>query len=540
VSIASGRLARHWPLVPILAAGAALRWWSPGRIALWRDEAQYVAVASLPDPSAIVSFLYRHESHPPLYYLVGHAGRALSGTVEAPMGILSLAASLGAIVLVYLIAGAAFSRTAAAIAAAGTALSIPLALYSVQLRPYALLSVLLLLSHAGLWRYWTQRSPGWLLVWAVASVAALYTHYLSLLVLAAQLLVACWLQWRGPALPRPDRLRLGLHVVAVAVACVPALWLLSHQATATAYPALRPLRIEGPPLLLAGLSMSFPFEIFLPVLLGLAALVGLLRGRRPMVLDGARALLVAPAPIFLFLALVATYRSQFLTPHVLLVIVPFSMLLFGGYVTSLFAVGRRWPAALCFEAGLCLAVLSAFGAVGYTKTTVDLVARCVAAEAHATDLLLLAPGVIGVSFNRYFDKANSQINYPYPGKIAIYPFDRDFDQVAAPAALQMALDSVHAAYSAGRRVWFIADGRWLRPDQMAPTIVSRDSFGGIGQADRARVNRLDRYLRWLYGKPVREVAVGRGGPGPEHFAAWLFERLDSTATETAAGMVAVP
>jgi hypothetical protein len=532
VTVLPGGLRRHWPLVPLLAAGALLRWHSAGRIALWRDEAQYVAIASLPSVEAIFSFLYRHESHPPLYYVAGHAGRALVGSVDGSMGVLSFLASSGAIVLVYAIAAAVFSRGAAVIAAAGTALSVPLLLYSVQLRPYALLSLLLLASHAALWRYWTARSSRWLAVWAVASAAALYTHYLSVLVMAGQLLVVGWLQWRGPALDGRDLRRLAGYGLALFAACLPAFWLLAHQATETAYPALRPLRLEGPPLLLLGLSMSFPFEVFLPILIGLAVLAGLAGGRRPGVIVDARALLAAPAPLFLLLALLATYRSQFLTPHVLLVIVPFSMLLFGGHVASQFAAGRRWRAAAWFEGGLCLALLSCFGAVGYSKTTVDLVAASVAAEARPSDLLLLAPGVVGVSFNRYFRGANSQINYPYAGRLELYPFDHDFDHVVDPTAFAGVLDSVHAAHAAGRRVWFVADGRWLRPDQPAPTTIPRDSFGGIGQADRARANRLDRYLRWMYGKPVVEFALGRGGPGPEHFAAWLFERPDSAASGT--------
>jgi hypothetical protein len=530
-------LATYWPLGLIVVVGAFLRWFSAGRIALWRDEAQYVAIARLPDFGAITRFLYENESHPPLFYYLGRAAQALFGEVEAPMSAFSLACSIAAIFLVHHIASAAFSRGAGILAAAGTALSIPLTVYSVQLRPYAFLSVLFLISHAALWRYWTGRSRGALLTWAGAGVLAIYTHYVTVLVLAGQALVIGWLLWRSP-LGRRDARALILAAAGAFVLSLPAVWLLAHQAQTTSYPGLRPLQLLGPPRILLGMALNFPFEVGLPLILGAALLIGFRRGPSAgdSLLTNAKLILLAPVPLFLLFATIATYRSQFLTPHVVLSIVPLGCILFGGYVAQRHAEGSRWGAAAWFEGGLVLATLTAMGGFGYSKTTIDLVAKAVAAEAEPSDLLFLSPGVVGASFNRYYLEPNSQVNYPYAGRLELYPFAHDFDRVASTEAFQMGLDSIHAAYRAGRRVWFIADARWLRADLPAPTVLSRDSFGGIGQADRARVNRFDRYLRWLYGRPVMQVGAKHHGSGPEAFSAWLFARADSALDPATQGI----
>ena len=526
----AAELAAYWPLGLILVAGGLLRWLSAGRIALWRDEAQYVAVAGLPDLGAITRFLYENESHPPFFYYLGRVAQALFGEVEAPMSAFSLACSIASIIIVYHVAGSAFSRGAGLLAAAGTGLSIPLTVYSVQLRPYAFLSVLFLISHAALWRFWTGRSRVALLTWAGSGVLALYTHYVSVLVLAGQALVIGWLLWRSPLGRQEMRALLGVVLLAVLLS-LPAVWLLGHQAETTSYPGLRPLQILGPPRLLLAMSLNFPFELALPLLVAAAMLIRAFLRRSDgstHLLDAPRAILILPMPLFLALATLATYRSQFLTPHVVLSTVPLGAVMVGWWIASLHAGGSRWGFGVWLEIMVAFCVLSGISALGYTKTTIDLVAAGVSAEAEESDLLFLSPGVVGASFNRYYNRANSQFNYPYPHRLVLYPFAHDFDRVSSPAALRVALDSIEGAYRAGRRTWLIADVRWLRADYPAPQVLSRDSFGGIGQADRARANLFDRHVRKLYGDPVLQLGATEQGSGPEAFAAWLFVRADST------------
>jgi hypothetical protein len=516
-------------LAIIVVAGGALRLLSPTRLSLWRDEAQYVAVASLPDPGAILSFLYHHESHPPLFYLLGYAGGKLSGSVEASVGALVLVASVLTIVAVYWLTASAFSRLGGLIASAGTAFSVPLVLHSVQARPYALLALLFVASTAGLWLFWSRRSRRGLIGWVLASLAALYTHHVAVLLMAGQVLIVAWMLVRRSFPEGGQRRDLVRASSVVALGWLPGAWLLVHQMATSGYPAQRPIEFDGPPRMFLHVAMGYPFELLLPMIVAAAlCVVRFHRARLPrpssarVVQPDARVLLLGAAPCFLLLTVIGTYRSQLLTPHVMLASVPLGMVLFGGHVASLVEHGHRWRAAIWLEVGVVLATLSLLFQIGYAESSVQPVAEGISAEAGSSDLLLLSPGVFGASFNRYFAGSNSQINFPYEGKVMMYPFDGDFDKLADPVRFRRALDSLYLARQSGRRVWLISDARWIRPYVSAPDELSRDSLGGLGQADRARANRFYRYLRWLYGPPVLTYATTTTGPGPEHAAAWLF------------------
>src|SRR5688572_351386 len=128
----------------ILLAAGLLRWFSSGRVGLWRDEAQFMEIARLPNAGAVVAFLLEHESHPPFYYMLGHVAGKVFGSVQSPMAMLAIAASLLSVYLVYALGVRALTRPAAIMASAATAVSAALIVFSVQLRPYALLTALAL------------------------------------------------------------------------------------------------------------------------------------------------------------------------------------------------------------------------------------------------------------------------------------------------------------------------------------------------------------------------------------------------------------
>jgi hypothetical protein len=506
------------------AAGGALRLLSPSRLALWRDEAQYTAVASLPDPAAILAFLYRHESHPPLFYLLGHAAYRVFGSVEAPMEVLVLLASVSAIPLVYHAAASASSRVAGCIAAVATAFSVPLMLTSVQLRPYSLLTALLLVSCYGLWRFIAAGQRGVLVAWAAATTAALYTHYMAILVVATQAVLVWWYFLRDRRMWMESQRPLVVGASAVALAWIPGAIMFAHQLKTAGYPVHRPIVWNGPWTALLRLMLDFPFELLLPALLSAAGAIALLRGSGASGERGrAQIIMGGMLPVFLVLAAIASYRSAFLVPQVLIAMAPFGFIHFGSKVASLLENARTWQALVWLEGGVALACLSFLFSFGFSDTTADIVARGIAAEANDDDLIVLSPGAAGVSFNRTFDGPNSQINFPYSTAITLYPFDHDFVAIASPEALREVRDSMRSAFEAGRRVWFVSDWGWINDYAPAPEFLKRDSVGGIGQADRARANLLFRQLRWLYGAPALRLGAAEAGRGPEHLAAWLFE-----------------
>lgn len=515
-------------LAPAIAVGAALRLLSPTRLALWRDEAQYVGIASMADPGSILAFLYHHESHPPLFYLLGHFLGAVGGGVEQAIGALSLAASITAIVATYWLATNAFSALAGVVAAMATALSVPLVLHSVQDRPYALLALLFLASTAGLWRYLATGSRPSLGLWLASSVVALYTHHSTVLLLTAQgvYLTVCALRGSTEA---PWRWREILGATAALVLLwIPGALLLVHQSRVTGYPALHPIQWDGPPRLFLRMMLEYPLEILLPTVLGAVAIAHFLRapfGQLSRLIPTAglaRGLLFAVAPGFLIFAMLGNYRSALLTPHVVLAVAPLGMVTVGGLVAELIERGRRWRAALLLESAIACATLGASFQAGFSETMAPEVAGIIDAEGMAGDLLVLSPGVMGTSFNRARTDSFSQIDFPFEGGVAVYPFDRDFERLADPVRWELALDSIHTAFRSGRRVWLISDARWIHPFVAAPARLSPDSLRGMGQADRARANGFYRYLRWLYGPPRAEYGTSAQGRGPELMAAWLF------------------
>ncbi len=525
-------LALCW--IAILAVATLLRWLSPGRIALWRDEGQFLAIASLPDVRSIVAFLYHHESHPPLYYLLGRGAMALFGSIEEPMAAASLFASLIAVAVVCIVGAKALSPTAGLIAGAAMALSMPLTILTVQLRPYGLLSLAILVSHSALWAFWSGRGDRWLNVWFCSTLVIPYLHHVSVLVLGGQAILVASVQLRGMPLDAERWSRFLRRAALLAVLSIPAAYLLASQSVTAAYPSPKPFAMLRPFTALAATALSLPLEVLLPLMIAFAWLTrSLVHSKAVAAFSGARSLLTAPFPVFLLLATLASYRSHFLAPHLLLTMAPLGMLLTGSWIANHAAEGHRWRAAVWGEGVLVGAALGFLFSAGFAKTNTDLVARSVATAARPDDLIVLVPGAAGASFNRFFHGSNSRIDYPMAGRTLLYQFDRDFSRVADPKALQAARDSVHAAFVGDRRVWLVTLSRWLSDRVPTPEILSADSFGGLGQADRSRANRLDRYLKWLYGAPVLVVSTDTTLPGYELLTARLYERKHGGAADLA-------
>lgn len=459
------------------------------------------------------------------------------GDVERAIGVLSLLASLLAVVAAYWLAASAFSNLAGSLAASGTAVSVPLVLHSVQHRPYALLALLFVVSTAGLWQYVSAGSRRGLGIWATSSLAALYTHHIAVLVMVAQGLYMAWCVISNRNDVPWSRRELAVSTGIVALLWLPgAMWLI-HQSRVAGYPAMHPVKWDGPPRLLIIMMLDYPLELLMPIVLAVAAvlhrLLGRLRHGRPP-LDGpalARGLLFVVAPGFLLLAMLGNYRSALLTPHVVLAVAPLGMVMLGGRIAELMQSGRRVGAALLLEGAIVAATLGAVFHIGFTETTAPEVAAIIDAEGGAGDLVVLSPGVMGASLNRLSSGVRSQIDFPFEGRIRVYPFDNDFDNLADPERWERALDSIYNAFSAQRRVWLVSDARWISSYVQTPAILSPDSLRGVGQADRVRANGFYRYLHSLYGPPVAEYGTSARGRGPELMAAWLFAPADEWGGE---------
>jgi Dolichyl-phosphate-mannose-protein mannosyltransferase len=153
------------------------------------------------------------EISPPLSFVLGWLSTRIDLTAEL-LRLPSLLAGTLTIPMVYLLGARTVGRAAGLLAAALTTLSPFMTYYSAEARGYAVmmffvvastLTMLIAVDRGG-WRWWAA--------YAAASLAAMYTHYTSVFVLAAQF---SWVIWAHPAARRPAL----LASVAAAVAYLP-------------------------------------------------------------------------------------------------------------------------------------------------------------------------------------------------------------------------------------------------------------------------------------------------------------------------------
>lgn len=186
----------HAIALVLAALAVALRSCSLGTQPLWFDEALTAHIAHAPNGLDFV------HNTPPLYHWLSRWWSHWFGI--GPAGLRSLSAVAGALFvwLSFQVARAAFGPRTAVIAALVALLS-PLHLYySQEARAYALLLDALLLAQWMLWRVVEGQGRGSWILLVLASVAALYTHYLAAIPLALGYLAA-WLpseaamRWRA-------------------------------------------------------------------------------------------------------------------------------------------------------------------------------------------------------------------------------------------------------------------------------------------------------------------------------------------------------
>ena len=180
------------------------------------DEAVTAGRVLLPNLFDTLHVVANSERSPPLYYLLAWVWSRPFGTGE--VGLRSLSALFG--ILTVLAAWLAGRRLASPrvglIAAALVALNPYLIWYSQQARSYALMVLLTSVSLACMAAALREPARRWLWLWALASAAALCSHYFALFVVVPEAVwIACKL---GPANPRVLKALGAVVLTAVALA----------------------------------------------------------------------------------------------------------------------------------------------------------------------------------------------------------------------------------------------------------------------------------------------------------------------------------
>lgn len=184
----------------ILALAGGLRLIGLDRMGFEIDEAYSVRLASL----GVVDMVKgtAADQHPPLYYLLLHLWMQAAG--QSPVAVRLLSALLGwlTVPLLYLV-GRRFGAQAGLLAAGLLAISPAHIWHSQIARMYALLVLLGTASTWLAWRWWAEGDQPRRRLWLYAGItlAALYTHYFALFLLALHTIAGAGLallqkQWR--------------------------------------------------------------------------------------------------------------------------------------------------------------------------------------------------------------------------------------------------------------------------------------------------------------------------------------------------------
>jgi mannosyltransferase len=174
-------------LITITLLGALLRCCCLGLHSLWYDEA-FTAWTAAQAPRDILWISLQDVVHPPLYYLLLHLATAGVGSSEFGLRLLSAAASLLGIPLLYQLGRRGWDRRTGLAAALLWACAPFVIWYAQEARMYALLTTLSLAAIICLERALPRGNRRWLLANALLNLAGLYLHYFHFFALLGQYL----------------------------------------------------------------------------------------------------------------------------------------------------------------------------------------------------------------------------------------------------------------------------------------------------------------------------------------------------------------
>jgi uncharacterized membrane protein len=417
----------------LMLAGLGLRFFHLGKESLWLDEAYSWHLAS-DDPLSILEGARGNRHTPPLYYLALHYWNAFGESEEA---LRSLSALLGVAVipLFYFLGRSLRDERAGLLAAAASALSPFLVYYGQEARGYTLLLFLVLVQSLFVRRFLLGAKARDGLLFAAASVLALYTHYYAVFLLAAWNVLVLFELRRRPK----DLARWLAFQALIAVAFLP--WVvrllgvgfgggqafrrfLFLQLPYTFFRfnvgyGLLPLTPDAKAAWSAFLVRNLPWLLAVFFLFGALVLRGARRlAREP---EAFRFLLV-PLVVPCLLAVAVSLRSNLISERYLLVSFPFYLLL---VVEGARGGGRgarvvRWGSALLVVAALGMHFFNPRAGKTEWREAAALVAR----NEAPGDAVLAIPSFVELPL-RYYHREGAPVHgVRAPEPFAREPFER--------------------------------------------------------------------------------------------------------------------
>jgi hypothetical protein len=540
--------ARHQTTI-ILAScmllGLMLRIALAGRSGLWRDEAQFLWIVRIPSLPAMLDFLWHHESHPPLFYVLMRAWLSLFSDSEAAA--LALPVLLGVILIpiVYRVGDRVFSHYTGLIAAILVTVSPLLARYSGMVRPYSLLPLLCLLSVYWLWDGLRGRGARPWVAHAIATLAMLVTHNWAWMVLAAEwIIVAGWFALRREPLEWTLVRSWAIAQLALLVVYSPWLPILLYQSRHAGYDAF-PLNPFVAFAYFAETVISLPVQAAVPVCMVLivtAAWRVAVRRATVVPKDGSRQLsllIFVGIPLLAFgVATLLSIKKFLLFPQCLTSIVPCVLLSIAYGIASLSNMPR--VVTLVFTSIYIVFLVKDLGEI---KSNAREVASVVAAQARPADLILITPVWYASPFNYYYTLDNPQSNYPHEERRGAIDYDDLRARLLDPEPMARVRARLAQAHGEGRRIWLVTAPYNLSDGYHARRVLSDKALGSdrlpdtlllptYGHVARVRAIQLQKQLDTLYGTPKTIVVSPDGREGPEMLDVLLYAEDDPTLQTT--------
>jgi mannosyltransferase len=176
-------------LSALLAFAFLLRAWQLGRDSIWFDEAVSIGIARLPWNGFIRAWIGQVNSG--LYYLLVR-GLLVLGESEVYLRLSSVVCGVAAIGVFAEFTRRISNRSTALLVAALLSFNVNASFYAREIRGYGLLLLLVSLGWLLFERCLRSGERRWFVLWAACWIAAMYVHMFSVLVLVAQLCVACF------------------------------------------------------------------------------------------------------------------------------------------------------------------------------------------------------------------------------------------------------------------------------------------------------------------------------------------------------------
>jgi len=182
-------------LVGLLTAVGALIRVRVAHQSLFADELSTYWIVTGRELGSVISTVFSHaEISPPAFFVASWLTTQFGDAPEF-VRLPSLIAGIATIPLIYLLGLRLVDRATGTVAAALTTCSPFMIYYSADARGYALMMFMVVLSTLTMLIAVDSRRVYWWVGYAIATCAAVYTHYTGVFVLGAQLL---WLLWAHP------------------------------------------------------------------------------------------------------------------------------------------------------------------------------------------------------------------------------------------------------------------------------------------------------------------------------------------------------